>query len=142
MGYNHCENKEQVELGPKLKMSAESVLLRAYADFNAREIEAVLSVMHPDVVWANGMEGGTVLGQAGVRDYWRRQWSVIDPQVEPLQITSESDGRFAVLVRQRVRDLSGHLLHEGLVQHVYRFENGLVKSMEIREPELNAGDPA
>jgi ketosteroid isomerase-like protein len=123
-------------------MSAENILLRAYADFNAREIEAVLSVMHPDVVWANGMEGGTVLGHAGIRDYWTRQWSVVDPHVEPLQITTEPDGRFAVLVRQRVRDLTGNLLHDGVVQHVYRFENDLVKSMEIREPKLNAGDPA
>jgi ketosteroid isomerase-like protein len=114
-------------------MSAENILLRAYADFNARDIEAVLSVMHPDVVWANGMEGGYVLGHAGVRDYWTRQWSIIDPHVEPLQITRESDGRLAVLVRQRVRDLTGNLLHEGVVQHVYRFENGLVKAMEIRE---------
>jgi ketosteroid isomerase-like protein len=123
-------------------MSAENILLRAYADFNARDIEAVLSVMHPDVVWANGMEGGTVLGHAGIRDYWMRQWSIIDPHVEPLQITREPDGSFAVLVRQRVRDLTGNLLHDGVVQHKYRFENGLVKSMEIREPKSNAGGPA
>jgi hypothetical protein len=115
-------------------MIAENILLRAYADFNARDIEAVLSVMHADVVWPNGMEGGLVFGHAGIRDYWTRQWSVVDPHVESLQITTEPDGRLAVLVRQRVRDLAGNLLHEGVVQHVYQFENGLVKSMEIREP--------
>jgi hypothetical protein len=115
-------------------MSTGNILLRAYPDFNAREIEAVLSVMHPDVVWPNAMEGGAVLGHAGVRDYRTRQWSVVDPHVEPLQITRKSDDQFVVLVRQRVRDLAGSLLHDGVVEHVYRFENGLVKSMEIREP--------
>jgi ketosteroid isomerase-like protein len=34
------------------------VLRRAYAAFNARDIEVVLSSMHQDVEWPNGMEGG------------------------------------------------------------------------------------
>jgi hypothetical protein len=38
-----------------------------------------------------------------------------------------------VEVRQRVCDLAGNLLKSGVVQHVYQFENGLVKSMEICE---------
>jgi hypothetical protein len=43
-------------------MIAENILLRAYADFNARDIEAVLSVMHADVVWPNGMENELLSG--------------------------------------------------------------------------------
>jgi hypothetical protein len=59
------------------------LLSRAYAAFNARDIEAVLSMMHPDVEWPNGMEGGYVYGHNGVRAYWTRQWRLIDPLVEP-----------------------------------------------------------
>jgi hypothetical protein len=40
-------------------------------------------MMPPDVVWANGREGGHVLGREGVRSYWSRQWSVIDRHGEP-----------------------------------------------------------
>lgn len=40
---------------------------RLYDRFNAREMDAVLSIMHPDVVWANGLEGGFVYGRDGVR---------------------------------------------------------------------------
>lgn len=36
------------------------LLERLYALFNARDMESVLAVMHDDVVWANGMEGGHV----------------------------------------------------------------------------------
>ncbi|HEX6465894.1 MAG TPA: hypothetical protein VFZ99_01235 [Terriglobales bacterium] len=34
------------------------LLTNVYASFNGRDIERVLAAMHPDVVWANGMEGG------------------------------------------------------------------------------------
>jgi ketosteroid isomerase-like protein len=59
------------------------LLRRVYALFNSRDIESVLAAMHPDVVWANGMEGGHVHGRDEVRSYWKGQWAMIDPQVEP-----------------------------------------------------------
>jgi hypothetical protein len=43
-----------------LSMSSDVELLkRVYARFNARDLEGVLATMHGDVMWANGMEGGT-----------------------------------------------------------------------------------
>jgi hypothetical protein len=113
-------------------MAEETVLERTYAAFNARDIDTVLVVMHPDVIWPNGMEGGTVVGHAAVRAYWTRQWAVIDPRVEPRGFTTEADGRVAVTVRQVVRDLAGTVLKEATVAHVYAFQDGLIKSMEIR----------
>ena len=118
----------------KTKMNAEDFLRRAYDAFNARDIDTVLTVMHPDVVWPNAMEGGCVLGHAGIREYWTRQWSIVDPHVEPLRITTESDGRVVVDVHQRVGDLAGNVFKDAFVQHIYQVENGLIKSMEIREP--------
>jgi hypothetical protein len=88
--------------------------------------------MHPDVDWPNGMDGGRVRGHAAVRAYWTRQWALIDPRVEPIDYATEPDGRVAVAVHQVVRDLTGTLLKEGTVEHVYAFENGLIRSMEIR----------
>jgi hypothetical protein len=109
------------------------LLQKIYVAFNARDLEAVLTVMHPDVDWPNGMEGGRVLGHAGLRDYWTRQWGMVDPMVEPKRFTATNDGRVAVEVHQVVRDLDGNILKEAIVHHLYAFENGLVKSMEIRE---------
>jgi len=94
--------------------------------FNARDIEAVLAVMHVDVDWPNGMEGGRVLGHDEVRKYWTRQWSMINPTVTPKRFVTEEDGRIAVEVHQVVRDLEGNVILDGVVEHVYR-------SMEIRE---------
>jgi len=111
---------------------ARAVLARTYAAFNARDIDTVLGVMHPDVIWPNGMEGGTVVGHAAVRAYWTRQWALIDPRVEPTGFTVEADGRVAVAVHQVVRNLTGTVLKDAMVEHVYAFEGGLIRSMEIR----------
>lgn len=114
-------------------MDTVALIQRTYAAFNARDIDSALSVMHADVDWPNGMEGGRVLGHGAVRDYWTRQWGMIDPSVDPTGITTLEDGRVAVDVHAVVRDLAGNLLEDAMIQHVYTFEDGLVRSMEIRK---------
>jgi ketosteroid isomerase-like protein len=113
--------------------SAEIELLRQiYAAFNRREIETVLATMHSDVDWPNGMEGGRELGKDAVRAYWRRQFEILDPKVEPQGFTTDPDGRIAVAVHQVVHDKSGKLLVDQIIHHVYEFRDGLIRSMEIR----------
>lgn len=108
------------------------IIENAYAAFNARDIEGALAAMHDDVHWPNGMEGGTVYGHGGVRDYWARQWALIDPHVEPLRFETDEAGRIVVEVHQVVRDLTGKVTVDETVQHVYTMEDGRVRSMEIR----------
>jgi hypothetical protein len=107
------------------------LLTSAYEEFNARNIEAVLERMHPEVEWANGMEGGHVHGRDGVRAYWTRQWSMLDPHVDPLSVEADETGRFIVEVHQVVRDLKGVVLVNTTVRHVYCFSGGLIKRMDI-----------
>jgi ketosteroid isomerase-like protein len=107
-------------------------LRRVYALFNARDIENVLAAMHPDVVWANGMEGGHVHGRDEVRSYWKRQWAMIDPRVEPIEISPNGEGEVVVKVHQVVRDLKGNLLADKVVMHVFQIQNGLVQRFDIR----------
>jgi ketosteroid isomerase-like protein len=108
------------------------LLQRMYAAFNRRDIEQVLSAMQENVDWPNGMEGGRVLGKSAVRDYWTRQFQVLDPNVQPKKFTREADGRVAIDVHQVVRDKSGELVVDQMIQHVYQFRDGLIQSMEIR----------
>lgn len=116
-----------------LDKSIFGVIREAYRAFNARELDAALAMMQPNVEWPNGMEGGTVYGHAGVRDYWTRQWSMIDPHVDPVAIDADGSGRVVVSVHQVVRDLNGKLLLDRMVEHIYSFEDKLIRSMEIRE---------
>ena len=115
-------------------MSTErDVLTEAYDAFNARDIERALAVMHPEVEWSNGMEGGYVHGHDGVRSYWSRQWRLIDPHVEPRRFTTNDAGGIVVDVHQVVRDGSGTVVTDRMVQHIYVIEGGLIRSMEIRK---------
>ena len=107
------------------------LLAGAYRDFNARHIDAVLARMHPSVDWPNGTEGGRVLGHDGVRDYWTRQWSIVDPHVTPLEMEPDEDGRLVVEVHQVVRDLEGKILSDSIVHHAYRIRDGLILRMDI-----------
>jgi len=107
------------------------LLHRAYTDFNARRLDAVLAGMTPDVVWPNGMEGGYVYGHEGVRKYWTKQWAVLDPKVEPVEITCDQRGRWIVKVHQVVHDHEGKLLLDQIVHHAYHFRDSLIARMDI-----------
>src|SRR5580700_8113554 len=111
----------------------EKLLGRIYEAFNRRDIDTVLAAMHPAVDWPNGWEGGRVAGRDEVRSYWSRQWAAVDPTVVPIGFQHRRDGKIAVRVQQTVRDLSGRILIDGEVVHVYSFEDGLIKAMDIEK---------
>jgi ketosteroid isomerase-like protein len=111
--------------------TSELLVRRAYEAFNARDIENALALMHPDVDWPNGMEGGRLHGHREVSDYWRRQFALIDSRVEPLRIEQRADGQMVVTVHQLVRDRAGHVISEGTVEHQYVISEGLIERMEI-----------
>lgn len=103
----------------------------AYAAFNARDIGGALARMQKDVAWPNGMEGGYVYGHAEVRAYWTRQWRVVDSHVEPVAFEQDDSGRVLVRVHQLIKDLTGAVLIDQYVGHLYTFKDGLVQTMEI-----------
>jgi len=115
-------------------MSIETEFLsEVYRRFNARDIEAVLAELHPEVIWANGMEGGHEHGPDAVRAYWTRQWATIDPHVEPIRFRAGADGEVIVDLHQTVRDLQGAVLVDRMVGHIFRIENGLITRFDIAE---------
>lgn len=112
----------------------ETILRQTYQHFNNRNIDATLAMMHRDVDWPNGMEGGIEHGHEAVRKYWTRQWMILDPHVEPVQFRKKKDGRIDLTVHQVVHDVEGNLLIDQIIHHVYTFEDGLIKTMEIQKP--------
>lgn len=112
----------------------QTILKKTYAAFNARDVDSVLALMHSEVDWPNGWEGGRVYGREAVRDYWTRQWNVLDPHVEPVGFHQDDAGRTVVEVHAVVHDRKGKKLADEMIQHVYVIEDGLIRSMEIRKP--------
>jgi hypothetical protein len=115
-----------------IMLTDQEILIEAYKAFNARDIDAVLAYMHPDVDWPNGMDGGRVHRHEGVRNYWTRQWGLIDSHVEPTKFHLEN-GRTVVEVRQVIRSLDGDILSDKIVQRIYQMREGLITRMDIRE---------
>ena len=107
------------------------LLHKAYAAFNAHDIDAALAVMTPDVHWPRAFKGGFVRGPEEVRAYWTEQWSEIDAHVEPVAFHPEAGGRILVDVHQVVCDLAGAVLADGHVGHRFTFEDGLIQAMEV-----------
>ena len=107
------------------------LLKAAYAAFNARNIDAALATMTPDVSWPKAFKGGFVRGHQAVRAYWTEQWSEIDPHVEPVAFHWEDGGRVLIDVHQVVRDLAGTVLADVHVGHRFTIANGLIQAMEV-----------
>src|SRR5262245_33044481 len=108
-------------------------LRTAYRAFNARDIDAAVKLMHPEVDWPNAWEC-RVVGHGAVRDYWNRQFAAILTMVEPEGFTEESDGSITVDVHQVVHDArTGKLVSDSHVRHRYRLEYGLVVRMDVLE---------
>jgi hypothetical protein len=95
-------------------------------------LEEVLAVMHENVLWANGMNGGHVYGRHGVRGYWSHQWAMIDPHVEPVSVAIAPDRQITVEVHQTLRDREGKLLSDRMVGLFSGLRDGLVRRLDIR----------
>src|SRR3546814_14560809 len=112
--------------------SQEIQLLRAaYAAFNARDIDAALALMTPDVAWPRAFKGGFVRGHEEVRAYWTEQWSEIDPHVEPVVFHADGAGRMLVAVHQVVRDMTGTVIADERVGHRCSMDPDLIKLPEV-----------
>lgn len=111
----------------------EQMLTQLYADFNARNTAAVLAHMAPDVEWPASTEGsGYITGPAAIGAYWARQWTTLDPRVEPQSFAQDESGRIVVTVHQVVHDTKGALLADVSLHHIYTLDNnGLVRRMDI-----------
>ena len=120
-----------------MKTQLEQTIAKAYTAFNERNIDNALSTMQPDVQWSKAWEGGYIRGHNEIKEYWTRQWTEINPKVEPIGFTERANGSLEVKVHQLVKDLQGALLFDGFVKHVYTFRDGLIKTMDIELVENN-----
>lgn len=112
-------------------MQIHNLIKKAYSAFNSRDIDTALSTFHPDVQWPKAFEGGYVNGHDAIREYWTRQWTEINPNVEPTGITERKNGTLEVTVHQIVNDLQDNLIFDGTVKHIYTMQDGFLRRMDI-----------
>ena len=114
-----------------MKSEIKETIEKAYSSFNNRNIDNALSTMQNDIRWSKAWEGGYISGHDEIKQYWTRQWTEINPKVDPVGFSERENGSVEVKVHQNVKDLQGNQIFDGMVKHVYTFENGLIKTMDI-----------
>ena len=114
-----------------MEVNEQTLIKKAYSAFNERDIDKALSTMQPNVQWSKAWEGGYISGHDEIKEYWTRQWKEINPKVEPVRFTERQNGSLEVEVHQKVKDLQGNSMFDGIVKHIYTFEDGLIKTMDI-----------
>ena len=114
-----------------MEKQIQDLIKKAYLAFNTRDIDTALSTMHPDIQWPKAFEGGYVNGHTEIREYWTRQWTEINPNVEPVEFNERENGSLEIMVQQLVKDLEGNLLFDGRVKHIYTLQNRLLRRMDI-----------
>ena len=68
-----------------------------------------------------------------MRSYWKRQWAVMDPHVERLEILPIGKGEVVAKVHQVVRDCEGNLLGDRFVIRAFQIRSGLIQRFDIRD---------
>jgi len=106
--------------------------VQLYAAFNARDIDTVLSQLAADVDWPNAIDGGRLHGHEAVRAYWAQQFIAVSPTVHPTNVLLDDNGKVVVTVHQVVRDLSGSVLKDQYVRHIYELRGEMIARMDIR----------
>jgi len=115
--------------------NTQTLIAQAYSAFNQRNVDAALALMSENVSWPKASEGGRVVGKEEIRSYWTRQWQEFDPHVEPVEVINRTDGKTDVRVHQLVKSLSGDVLSDREVWHMYTIANDLIERMDLKESE-------
>ena len=109
----------------------EKILRDSYNAFNARDIEATMKGIGPKIEWPNLLDDATVHGREDVAAYFERQWREMNPHFDLRHFEIDDAGKVVLTVIQTVRGTGATPISQGLVRHLYDFEDGLVRRMSM-----------
>lgn len=113
--------------------AATDLIIRYFEAMERRDVDAVAALTHPEIRFPDYIDGGEVVGRAGVRDFYRRMFAFA-PDLDLIQAEDLPDGRVRVDIQTSVRDRAGHLWSDTRNQAVYTIADGLIIGVELLEP--------
>ena len=108
-----------------------AVARRLFAAFSEGGVQALLELVHPDVVAHPSIDGGPTLHGREAMEAWWAQISERGTEVEARPLDFEVRGDW-VLVRGYLRYRDGQTLAENQTFWLYEIRDGLVTRMESR----------
>ena len=126
-------------------MTHNEIVSRAYAAFNAGDIEASLAFFHPEIEWNTyivpGPGGGVYHGHDGVRELWSDAKKGFGGFKNIPEQLFEAGDRVVAFVRIEGVGTKSGIPVEARIAHVYEFRDGeiaCVRSFEDRDEALRA----
>lgn len=112
------------------------LILELYDRFNAKDIDLVFTKLHENVEWVNEPKGIHVRGIRDLKTLWLQQWDAVTIHLTPKRMQQSSDGTL-VQVQEILTTHTGEQFFDGLVGHLYRFQDGLIARCDIVDVEQN-----
>ncbi len=109
----------------------EKILRDSYLAFNERDLARTMKYIGPNVEWENTLDGIIIHGKEAVAAYFLRQWKEMNPTFDLRHFEMDEEGKVVLTVIQTVRGTGEVAISQGLVRHLYEFEDGLVRRMGI-----------
>ena len=128
---NQPRRPGQPSVGRDITEAERDLLLRAFAAYNAQDLEGLLALVSDHVSWPDGSR--RLQGRVACRGYWTAQWLRTRTHGQPLHVDRRADGRVAVRLRRVVRSLDGRLLDDGTFDYVFRLDASHIVRLDIEE---------
>jgi ketosteroid isomerase-like protein len=108
----------------------EELARAAYEAFNERDLERAERLLAADVVWPDGLVGGSISGRDAVLEHWRRLFEAADGgTIEPLSMSGVGDpATLDVQVRQTGADSEVRSF-----LHRFHFAGERISRLEVTE---------
>ena len=120
-------------------MSEREILQNAYRDFNARNIEAVISRMHPKWSGRTEWKAATSMEKMQCATTGHANSPPSIPTSSRVHIDPAKTEAGWSQVHQVVHDHNGNLLLDTTVYHTYQFRDGLIARMDIAHEDAQTG---
>ncbi|WP_165188041.1 nuclear transport factor 2 family protein [Caulobacter soli] len=112
--------------------AATDVIVRYYDALAHRDIEAVMTLMHPDAEFGDFLEGGDVIGSTAVRAFFQYMFDTLAPDFDLLAMTVEPDGRIRADMQVATHDRQGHIWSDTRSYALYTVVDGLIHGIELQ----------
>ncbi|UAL08784.1 nuclear transport factor 2 family protein [Caulobacter segnis] len=110
----------------------QTVLEEAYDAFNRRDLAAIRSLMHPNVVWPDTLDSGApYVGLEAVMGQFARIFATIVPNIALIRVTAESDDALTVESQYSVESPDGHVWTDTRATLTYHFRDGRLSGLTI-----------
>lgn len=108
-----------------------TLLLRFYKALDARDVDAVMALLHPEVDFPDQLnEDRRLRGAAAVRGYYEKAFGIIAAESTPTAFHARPDGSIEVRVHHHVTSIDGALWHDGPVNYSFSFRDGLIARLD------------